>query len=214
MDLREAKQILNEHGFLVENTKKDREEAQAFFDKLDAVLANKFSNLEIIKRTKDKEHTDYTFDTKEFKEVKLRVFYCPTKYLYDEDDDEQVDISLYYPHEAWKPKEWDNEEFAVKDISTKMLEWIEAKSKAYYAKIQAIHNKKKQKIVKKKPVAKKKLKYTDLSDYKQDIYDALTARGLGMEFALDYVNGLDRDFMLDHQDIKALADEAVREWGK
>lgn len=58
-----------------------------------------------------------------------------------------------------------------------------------------------------------KPKYTNLQTYKSDIYDALTARGLNSEFAMDYVNGLDKDFMLDNQDIKKLADEAAREWG-
>lgn len=57
-------------------------------------------------------------------------------------------------------------------------------------------------------------KYTNLHRYEQDLYDAITARGIDPEIAMDYCHDLDNDFMRDHQDIEALADEVALEYGK
>lgn len=173
---------------------------------------------------------NYIFDTKEYKGLTFDVWYEFEKdkeeityYEYEGDIYEHkgdVFAELYY--DTWVG--WSENSFNGNEVS-KIIKWIKSESKKRYQEEQKELKKKEEQAKKelekklkekKKPTVKKptiRPKYTNLYTYKSDLYDALTARGLNSEFAMDYVNDLDNDFMKRHQDIKRLIDEAVREWG-
>ena len=80
-----------------------------------------------------------------------------------------------------------------------------------------IKREKQEELAKKNQAVKSKIKkpkYTNIHDYKTDIYDALINKGFNDEFAMDYIAGLDYEFMKDNQNINELVDEALREWGQ
>lgn len=229
MKLDEAKEILKENGYLCERSLAQTNLAKTYFTELDKVLKKNFKNVRVEKRPKDWNNTTYMINTSNLKNVRLEVYYY--KYILKPGDkdrfhiksakDPEVDVTFHLPPTEYYHYQ-DVEEFYETEID-KLINWINktsielpvyaAKEEAKIARKKQIEAEEKKKQRKAQAKPRKKLKYTDLFDYKQDIYDALTDRGLGMEFALDYVNSLDSDFMLDHQDINALADEAVREWG-
>lgn len=193
-------------------TKEEEEKAGKFLNNLEKALSSNFKNFTIKKRTKNNKKANYIFDTKEYKGLTLRV-----EYDFEKDKEDIV----YYEYDGDVYVELDSDKWDVwsdccfnGDEIPKIIKWIKSESKKGYQEEQKELEKKLKE--KKKPAVKKptsKPKYTNLHTYKSDLYDALTARGLNSEFAMDYVNGLDNYFMKTHQDIKLLVDEAVREWG-
>ena len=217
MKLDEAKQILTNAGYLLEASRKQK--GGEFFTAFEIALKDNFKNVELIKKLKSNSKAKYSFDTKEY-HCDLDLEFDYGEKGIDEDGDIYAWLDFDDGYEFY-------EDFFGDDEIDKIIKWIKASSKKDKEKVIEIEKIEKQKreerekqeeMAKKKPVVKKprvkKPKYTDLHVYKCDIYDALTDRGLGDEFAMDYVAGLDYDFMKANQDINELADEAVREWGK
>lgn len=217
MNLDEAKEILTKAGFLLETSRKQK--GEEFFTAFEIALKDNFENVTLVKKLKSNSKAKYSFNTKEYHcDLELEFDYG-VKGLFDENGN--VEAGDIY---AWLDFEdgYDfYDDFFGADEIDKIINWIKASSKKDKEKVIEIQKKKElakqEELAKKKPAVKKprvkKPKYTDLHKYKSDIYDALTARGLNSEFAMDYVAGLDYDFMKDNQDINKLADEAVREWG-
>ena len=214
MLLSEAKEILNKNGYLLEASRKQK--GGEFFTAFEKALKDNFKNVELIKKLKSNSKAKYSFDTKEYHcDLELEFDYGE-KGLYDESGDIYAWLDFDDGYEFY-------DDYFGDDEIDKIIKWIKASSKKDKEKAIEIEKKeklarqKREELEKKKPVVKKpkvkKPKYTNLNDYKSDIYDALTARGLNSEFAMDYVAGLDYDFMKNYQDINELADEAVREWG-
>jgi hypothetical protein len=217
MRLDEAKEILKNNGYLLEASRKQK--GGEFFTAFEKALKDNFENVELIKKLKSNSKAKYSFDTKEYQcDLDLEFDYGE-KGLDDEGGDIYAWLDFEDGYEFY-------EDFFGDDEIDKIIKWIKASSKKDKEKVIEIdeierqkreEREKQEEMLKKKPVVKKtrvkKPKYTDLHVYKSDIYDALTARGLGDEFAMDYVAGLDYDFMKANQDINELADEAVREWG-
>lgn len=201
MRLDEAKQILTYNGYLLEASRKQK--GEVFFNAIETALKDNFENVALMKKLKSNSKARYSFDTKEYNcELELEFDYGE-KGL----DDNGGDIYAFLDFDGSSFAD----DFFGDDEIDKIINWIKISSR------KEKENKNKEELAKKKSAVKKskvnKPKYTDLYDYKSDIYDALTARGLSDEFAMDYVAGLDYDFMKTHQDIKELADEAAREWG-
>lgn len=207
----ESKEILKNAGFLVETSRKQK--GEEFFTAFEIALKNNFKNVALMKKLKSNSKARYSFDTKEYNcELELEFDYG-VKGLFDENGNiEAGDIYAFLDFDGSSFAD----DFFGDDEIDKIIKWIKTSSKKEKEE-EAIERRKKEELAKKKSVIKKpkvkKPKYTDLHKYKSDIYDALTARGLNSEFAMDYVAGLDYDFMKAHQNIKELADEAVREWG-
>lgn len=211
MLLNEAKQILTNAGYLLEVSRKQK--GGEFFTAFEIALKDNFKNVELIKKLKSNSKAKYTFDTKEYHCDLDIEFDYGEKGLDDEGGDIYAWLDFEDGYEFY-------EDFFGDDEIDKIIKWIKAsskKDKENVIKLEKIEREKQKELAKKNQAAKskvKKPKYTDLHVYKSDIYDALTSRGLNSEFAMDYVAGLDYDFMKANQDINELVDEAVREWGK
>lgn len=216
MELKEAKQILKNNGYLLEASRKQK--GGEFFVAFEKALKDNFKNVELTKKLKSNSKAKYSFDTKEYN-CDLDIEFDYGEKGIDEDGDIYAWLDFEDGYEFY-------DDFFGDDEIDKIIKWIKTSSKKDKEKVIEIEKIERQKrkerekqeeLAKKNPAVKKpkvkKPKYTNLNDYKSDIYDALTARGLNSEFAMDYVAGLDYDFMRDNQDINELADEAVREWG-
>jgi len=181
--------------------------AKKYYDNFETLLKANFKRVKVVKQTKNCRITIYTFDTEDFKDVKLKMYYNAILPKYKEVG--EVDFSMDFENgKGWyQGYDYPNKpEKIIKYIKEGFQEYRKEQKEKLEKKL-----KEKKKPDVKKPISKPK--YTNLHTYKSDLYDALTARGLNSEFAMDYVNGLDNDFMKDNQDIKLLVDEAVREWG-
>ena len=218
MKLDEAKQILTNAGYLLEASRKQK--GGEFFTAFEKALKDNFKNVELIKKLKSNSKAKYSFDTKEYQcDLDIEFDYSE-KGLYDEGGDIYAWLDFDDGYEFY-------DDFFGDDEIDKIIKWIKASSKKDKEKVIELEKIERQKrkerekqeeLEKKNPAAKKpkvkKPKYTNIHDYKTDIYDALINKGFNDEFAMDYIAGLDYEFMKDNQDINELVDEAVREWGK
>ena len=203
MRLDEAKQILKNNGYLLEASRKQK--GGEFFTAFEIALKDNFENVELIKKLKSNSKAKYSFDTKEY-HCDLDVdFDYGEKGLSDEIGDIYVWLDFEDGYEV-------HDDFFGDDEIDKIIKWIKVSSKKDKENVIKLERQKKEELAKKKSKVKKP-KYTNIHDYKTDIYDALISRGFDSEFAMDYIAGLDYVFMRDNQDINKLADEAVREWG-
>ena len=196
MNLNEAKQILKDNGFLCESVNKD--EVFDFFYNLKRELEKLDYKVGRIDPYYQKRHSaweDLIAITKYGVTINLYVIFRSKQarpYIITEYKLKTEDYGL---SSSRRDFDYDG---TCQDIVDRVEEIFDTDENILVLKNNNVNNVK---------------KYTNLNDYKSDIYDALTARGLNSEFAMDYVAGIDKDFMMDNQDIKALADEAVREWG-
>lgn len=195
MRLEEAKRILNNNGYLVESVKK--EEVFDFFydlkrelEKLDYKVSSVYSDYK-------KRYAGWVNRFYIKKYGATIEFYL----IFRSKLNKPEILTFYKLKDDMFTKERNS--FDYEDNCDKIVKYVE----------EIFNTDEEIQQIKKENEGKPEIKYTNLRNYKEDIYDELTARGLNSEFAMDYVNGLDVDFMKDHQDIKALADEAVREWG-
>ena len=195
MNLTEAKEILNNNGYLVESVNK--EEVFDFFYDLKRELEQLDYKVSSVYPDYRKKYAGWenTFYIKKYGAT------IDFSLIFRSKLNEPEIFTFYKLKDDMFTKERNS--FDYEDNCDKIVKYVEEIFNTDEEILQ----------IKKENEGKPEIKYTNLRNYKSDIYDELTARGLNSEFAMDYVNGLDVDFMKDHQDIKALADEAVREWG-